>query len=798
MRFFLLLKPQQNFKFKKMLLLPALLITIISVLVSCQTGDTSKPKTAREFTVNTAELIAENVIQLKCTGLTNEYENIGFAINPAMTIVKMTRKGPYLEIETKEKFLENQTYTLIYDVKEKKININTTFLVEQRFNEMYSDKELGYIFRNGVSTFRLFVPRGVKVELVIFDKFDDENGKVVEMVNDGNQVFEYSQAGALWGKFYGYRIVERSYSPSDFIPKLPHDTIFADPYGKINASNNVFPQKYRTLIYDDSKFNWEGTKTPGIDLNNTVILEAHIRDLTAHPSAGTDYPGYKGMVDAKTGGINYIKKLGVNAVEFLPIHDFNNVEPPFMVGTFGVRNTWNTYSRNYWGYMTNSFFSPETYYGSDGSMDEGKWNGTDGRAVDEFKAVVRELHRNGIAVLLDVVYNHVSQYDVNSLKLIDYDFYFKKIERTGCGNEVETRRKMVRRMVLDSLKYWMTAYRIDGFRFDLAASHDVETVQAIYDELRKINPKVYIIAEPWGGEGASTKADFRRIGWSMWSDSIRNSIRGGNNRPSGKGTSFILGNANNASGLTDHWKGITYGNPHQSVGYIESHDDATLGDNLRILSGFYNIKNADGSINRIKNLEDYLKLNDQLINASKVGAAALFLTQGPVMIHLGQEWARGKVTPDLSKTGIKEIDNKGELGSSSDNVISLTPTPNSYSADNETNWINFDHIKLNQDLFNYYQGLIALRKSEALLGNAKPEQVEILTNENKNSLGVIIGGRIIGFVNSDPNNSASYSIPSGTYRVVADKNTAGTTAIREITASEVVVEKSSALILIRK
>ena len=176
----------------------------------------------------------------------------------------------------------------------------------------------------------------------------------------------------------------------------------------------------------------------------------------------------------------------------------------------------------------------------------------DSRTVEELKSPF-QVTKNDISYHL-VVYNHVSQYDENALKIIDYDYYFKQFDKTGCGNELETRRKMVRRLVLDSLSYWVKAYHIDGFRFDLATSHDVETVQAIYDTLTAINPNIYIIAEPWGGEGASTRTDFRNICWSMWSDDNRNANRGGDNRPTGAGKSFMLGNAFNAPVISNHWK----------------------------------------------------------------------------------------------------------------------------------------------------------------------------------------------------------------------------------------------------
>ena len=127
--------------------------------------------------------------------------------------------------------------------------------------------------------------------------------------------------------------------------------------------------------------------------------------------------------------------------------------------------------------------------------------------------MVKALHQKGFTVLMDVVYNHVSQNDINPLRFIDYEFYFKQTEKTGCGNELESRRKMVRRLVIDSLKYWMNEYKIDGFRFDLATAFDRATVEAIAEETRKINPEVFLIAEPWGGEGAVIRKDFQDCGF---------------------------------------------------------------------------------------------------------------------------------------------------------------------------------------------------------------------------------------------------------------------------------------------
>ncbi len=155
--------------------------------------------------------------------------------------------------------------------------------------------------------------------------------------------------------------------------------------------------------------------------------------------------------------------------------------------------------------MTSFFFAPESYYATDGTNKALSWNGTDGRAVHELKDMVKAFHNENIAVIMDVVYNHVSQYDYNPLKYIDRDLYFRFddsgnwIAKSGCGNDCRTESPPMRQLILESLKYWMTEYHVDGFRFDLAHLIDEETREIIIRKLREINPHVIILAEPWGG-----------------------------------------------------------------------------------------------------------------------------------------------------------------------------------------------------------------------------------------------------------------------------------------------------------
>ena len=234
------------------------------------------------------------------------------------------------------------------------------------------------------------------------------------------------------------------------------------------------------------------------------------------------------------------------------------------------------------------------------------------------------------------------------------------------------------------------------------------------------------------------------------------------------------------------------------MGYIESHDDATLGDILRVLSGSYTYLDRKKQPNRIKNIEKHIKFSPQVMKASKIGAVSLFLTQGPIMLHLGQEWGRSKITPNLEELGISEVTNKGAIGTSSDNLVSGVQTPNSYSADNETNWINYEHIALNQELYDYYQGLIAFRKSQKLLGAAKPEQIEIVHNSNQNALGVIIDESIFGFVNSDPKKKAVFVIADGEYEVFVNGKKASDKAFATMKGGTITIKPAEALILKKK
>lgn len=636
-------------------------------------------------------------------------------------------------------------------------------------NSLVSTKKLGWTIGGNSTTFRLFAPRATEVILAIFDRYDQDSGSEFPMKRDPEGVWEHTMPGALYGKFYGYRINGPAGKGEMFNPSI----VVGDPYSTAVVTKNNYHLPARTLIID-SRYDWEGDRfVAPSDHNQLVIYEAHLRDLTAHSSSGVTAAGtYIGLTEKdKTGGLSYLRDLGINALEFQPLQKFGTIELPYLDSNnrsdLGETNTWNPYERNHWGYMTSFFFAPETYYASDGTIERDRYTGTDGRAMKEFKDVVKTLHREGIAVIMDVVYNHVSQYDRNPFKYIDKMYYFRCdsegnfVRASGCGNDFKTERPMARRLIVESVKYWMSEYHVDGFRFDLATMIDRETCRQIGAEAAKINPNVILIAEAWGGGGYDPPG-FSDIGWASWNDRIRNGVKGQNPRD---GLGFIFGKnqgSNTKKSLMSYLTGTLrkdggmYVRKEHSVNYLESHDDNTLGDFIRLGTG------EDTDTSRISDRLAHAKLSPHQLSLNKLAAMTLLCSQGPVMLHEGQEFARSKViapsaAPD-PKAGM--IDH------------------NSYEKDNETNWLNYHHKALNQELYDYYRGLIELRRKHPVFSSATPDAVEFLKSPDEFFLAFRLRETLMPSVrspmdflvllNGNPGKRTRIKLPRGNWSVIAD------------------------------
>jgi len=664
----------------------------------------------------------------------------------------------------------------------------TPFEIKQeKFDNIYSDKKLGSFVRDGKTFFRLFAPSADKVLLLTFEQPEQVNGNEFVMVKDENGIWETTLDGELYGLYYGFKVCH---------PGTPciEDIVCIDPYAKAVATFQTYFSPRRAIVVQEGNYDWEGDEWIQIDWRDLIIYEMHIRDMTEHASSGVTERGtYKGLVErGKAGGIDYIKNLGVNAVELLPAQEFANNEAPFKDSLNGKFNSWNPYERNHWGYMTAAFFAPESYY-SDNVREPklNEWSGRDAKAVTDFKDMVKAFHKDGIAVIMDVVYNHISEYEIGNLKQIDKEYYFRLddkgnyIAQSGCGNDFKTERPMARRMIIESILYWMKEYHVDGFRFDLGKLIDWETIEEIIFEAKKINPYVVFVCEPWGG--GYDPAGFSVRGWGAWNDQIRNGIKG-ENPFNGLGWIFGKWYGNNSPERIKSYVNGTlkkdslglFRKPEHSVNYLESHDGYTLGDFIRL--GLGDVKKDQ----IIKNVDDHVKLTPTQLKLNKLAALFLFTSRGITMIHSGQEFARSKVIPfDI----LVDDSHKGMIDH------------NSYEKDNETNYINYNHIKINEELFNYYKGLIELRKTYEIFRNAEFNDVNFKDLKDKPlALYYSMDSGEAEFnviFNANPKLSLSVILESGEWDVLVDENSAGVKPVR-IVSGTVTAPPSSGMVLKKK
>ncbi|MEX2601655.1 MAG: alpha-amylase family glycosyl hydrolase [Balneolaceae bacterium] len=578
----------------------------------------------------------------------------------------------------------------------------------------YKGISFGAMASETSTTFTLYFPTARSVECVLYREYNDRTGTTIPMTLQGDGIWNCTVEENLKGQWYHYKVTYQKGKK----PKSAHaDQPFADPYSRHVAVQNHYTQQPKTYITGPrDNFDWDDDRfmIPE-DPRDLIIYETHIKDLVFHPSAESNGSGiYNSWTDLQQkGGIPYLKSLGVNAVEFLPLHKFPYFEPPYHQKTSeGFHNTWNTYSRNHWGYMTSFFFAPETLYASDEMASPGKIRGLSPAAVSEFKSVIKELHANGISVIMDVVFNHSSLFDINMIAHHLPDTYLRKDEkgqymnRSWTGNEIRTEHPVVRKLITDSIRYWTEEFHIDGFRFDLAGLIDEGSWDAIRESAKEINPNALLIAEPWGGRYVPWL--FSNHGWSAWNDRIRNGIKG-SDPVSDKGFIFSGWHHGGDREQLENWfmgtirsyPGGLFADSSHSVNYLESHDGYTLGDFIRIACRYHSIEPV------IQDREEHLRLTSHEMKIAKLGAFCLFVSQGIVMIHSGQEFARSKIIED--KEGIDP--DRGKMDR------------NSYNKDDETNWIDFGEIDFNRELYLYYKGLIRIRKESPGLRKAEPDQI---------------------------------------------------------------------------
>ncbi|MFH0879771.1 MAG: alpha-amylase family glycosyl hydrolase [Lentisphaerota bacterium] len=470
-----------------------------------------------------------------------------------------------------------------------------------------SQKDLGVTLdrTNRCTTYRLFAPRASGVELCLFEGPEYEvfkpKYKALEPVekyplwkDPADGVWEISLLGLDVGRYYSFRVAGPYGDGEGFNAKAQ----VGDPYARAAAAAN-----FNTMVIDPDATNewftgWTDTNYVQAAPQDTVIYEMHVRDLTMHPSSGVnprDQGKYAGLAaSAGTGtGLDHLKDLGITTVELLPTAEFSN-DPE-------------TYN---WGYAPVFYFAPEGLYAREPLK---------GSQYCEFKTLVNDLHNRGLGVILDVVFNHVGS--PNIFLLIDKKYYFRlnpdfsMSNFSACGNDVRTEAPMMRRLMVDNILYWMKEFHMDGFRFDLAELVDLETLMAVRDAARAVNPKVILISEPWSFRGEN-KHQLKGTGWSAWNNDFRYAAK-----------DFAMGRRNrdwmkkNILGSVEIWTTT----PLQSVNYLESHDDMALADELCIRP------DRDGR-----------NLQDMDAAANRIAATVLFTSLGMPMISEGQEFLRSK------------------------------------------------------------------------------------------------------------------------------------------------------------
>ncbi|MBE0645046.1 MAG: pullulanase [Bacteroidetes bacterium] len=656
------------------------------------------------------------------------------------------------------------------------------------------DVPMGCTLLDGDYIFRLFAPRATSVRLYLYNSPEQSMGTEYFLSPSKDGVWEISLRSALTEKYYAFRIE----GPHGHAEMFNSQITVGDPYAHAVVTANIWRHPGRCVLPGlIPSYDWEGDAPIAISPADLVIYEMHVRDMTAHPSSGVpaERAGtYRGLIQqGMRGGIDYIRNLGVNAVELMPCQQFASIELPYQRHVSdGLYNYWNPYERNHWGYMTSYFLAPEPRFSEYANNTPGEWNTAAPAHINEFRDMVKAFHRAGIAVIMDVVFNHTSQYDYQPLKYIDRKYYYRRrpdgefTEESGCGNDFATEMPMARQLIVDSIVHWITEYHIDGFRFDLAAMIDRQTLMAVKEAAEAIHPGVILIAEPWGG-GKYDLGKFSALWYAAWNDIFRNGVKG---RDPMHSKGYIFGSWGESLpedfgkwmlGSTEEKNGPFKDYAH-AVNYLESHDDYTLGDFIRIATG----SARPGQV--IGDVDQNVRLRPDQFRIACMAAVMLLTARGPIMLHAGQEFARSKVIADH---GVPDA-RPGVLDH------------NSYEKDDETNWLNFEHAEWNRELVAYYRGLVALRKKYRTLRHAPAENYRFLAADVAIAGGFVVKGvegetDLVVLVNGNLEHPARFNLPPGeAWAVLVNEHAAGIEPMRRQRTDTINVEPGCCLILARE
>lgn len=553
------------------------------------------------------------------------------------------------------------------------------------------------VYQGGVN-FSVFSKNGLSVELLLFDNHTDfQPSRVIQLDPNVNKTFYYWHvfvSGLKAGQLYGYRVhgqraphkAQRYDASKVLIDPYARAVMYGDNYSreaaKVYGRDNC-AESMKSVVVNLYDYDWENDQPLQLPTSHTVIYELHVAGFTRHSTSGVT-PGLHGTYLGLIEKIPHLKSLGVNTVELLPVQQFDEQDTPSDL-------------KNYWGYSPVAFFAPHRGYTAQAANPLAP--------VNEFRDLVKAMHRGGIEVILDVVFNHTAETDaagptLSFRGLEDQAYYLLSpqgdyLNFTGCGNTISGYHSIVRRLIMDCLHYWVQVMHVDGFRFDLASvlardeqGQPISSPPLLWEiESDPILAGTKIIAEAWDAAGLYQVGSFIGDRWSEWNGKFRDDVRQfikGDNGLAQKMASRVMGSPDIFT-ATDR-------DPNRSINFVTSHDGFTLHDLVS-----YNDKhnelnrqnNADGSSYNLSwncgvegssdNL-DVVKLRQQQM---KNFIAILLLSHGTPMLLMGDEARR-------SQQG----------------------NNNAYCQDNELSWFNWDALGQQADMLRFVKLLVRFRQDQ--------------------------------------------------------------------------------------
>ena len=631
----------------------------------------------------------------------------------------------------------------------------------------YNGEDLGYVLSNNKNLFALWSPEADSVKVLIYQNYNISTPfKVLDMQAMENGVWRAVENENLQGCYYTFKI---KYNNS-WLNETPG--VWAKAVG---------PNGHRAAIIDFSKTNPEGWAAdcgPQVNsITDVIIYEMHHRDFSIHSTSGIVNKGkFLALTEPDTHspeglatGISHLKELGVTHVHILPSYDYNSVDELNLPS--------NQYN---WGYDPYNYNSPEGSYSTNPADPYSR--------ILEMKEMVKALHNAGIGVIMDVVYNHTAGTEDSNFTLTAPEYYYRHwadgsySNASGCGNETASDRKQMQNFIVNSVKYWAKEYHIDGFRFDLMAIHDTETMTRVSKELKEINPSIFVYGEGWTAGDSPLPVERRALkenvskmqGIAVFSDDIRDAIKGhysnaadcgfATGKPGNEETVKIGIVASTAHPQVDYSKGnnskFAYATaPTQIINYVSCHDDLTLTDKL-----------AKSMINADKATR---------MRAARLAQTIVFTSQGTPFMFAGEEVFRDK---------------KG--------------VHNSYKSPDSINAIDWSLKAANAEQFEYYKQLIRLRKNHPAFRMRTAEEIAQNIIFDKVDVPNLISYSICNNANGDiwkeiklifngSDESRDIKLKKGEWTIVAKDGKINQDGLGETKGGKMTVEPYSALILYR-